>query len=52
MRKQLSALEANSTSNFEGTKVILGLVAQNTYRNTWLIGLKYSFQNGPKVVPK
>ena len=28
-------------SNFEDTKQILGLVAQNTYRNVWLLGLKY-----------
>ena len=28
-------------SNFEVTELILGLVAQNTYRNKWLIGLKY-----------
>ena len=28
-------------SNFEVTKLILALVAQNTYMNAWLIGLKY-----------
>ena len=28
-------------SNFEVTKLILGFVAQNFYRNAWLIGLKY-----------
>ena len=28
-------------SNFEVRKLILGLVAQNTYRNAFLIGVKY-----------
>ena len=28
-------------SNFEVTKLILGLVGQNTYKNAWLIGLKH-----------
>ena len=27
--------------NFEIRKLILGLVAQNTYRNAFLIGVKY-----------
>ena len=37
----LYVLEAIVHSNFEVTKVILGLVAQNTYRNAGLIELKY-----------
>ena len=28
-------------SNFEVRKLILGLVAQNTYRNAFLIGVRY-----------